>query len=228
MKKLLALVLAAFICLCCAACGEDVRGTVSQGSGSGSNASGTQSASDEDAEFSIGSSSGGRYESKFLGIGCEFADDWKISSDDEIKAMNEQTLQLVGDDYAEAIKNADVIYDMMATGPDGVSNVSVLLENLGLANVQLISEEEYIDSQADDLKGALESMGFTSVEYKKDNIQFAGSEKLAFKISASSDVVSIYEVQVYIKKGRYIAVITATSTTEAGALDILSHFYAVG
>ena len=233
MKKVSAIILAVIMALFFVACGdENVKGTVEQ-TGSQNQSSvpaggnKTDSDSSEADEFSVGASANNKYENAYFGIGCTLDSNWVFSTDDEIKQMNDMSLDLIGEEYAEAIKNASLIYDMMATVPGGIESVNIVIENVGVLYGSLLSTDEYLDNSVSSVEGALESMGFDNVSAEKGTLVFAGSERPILSVSASVAEFSMNETIVVLKKGNYIASITVASDSEENSKKILSNFYAV-
>jgi hypothetical protein len=174
-------------------------------------------------EFSIGSSAGNTYKNEFIGIQCALDSNWVFKTDAEIQAINEITMGLVGQEYKDALANAAVIQDMMATHTNGMDTVNVVLEKL--SGIYLaVSEEQYMNLAKDSAVNALASMGLTIVSSEVAKVQLAGKEHTALVVEANIAGLTIYEYMVVIKCNGYIACVTVATWNENTCLDILSKF----
>ena len=185
----------------------------------------TTTESDDGQEFSLGYSTGRTYRNEFIGIQCTLDSNWTFMTDEEIRAQNETTLGLVGDNYAEAIKSASILYDMMATHSNGMDTVGVVLEKPNVATL-LLSEEEYLIASKEDAVGSLESLGITVSSAEVVKIKFAGAEHYALKVAGRFTGYNVYECMVAIKCNGYVAVVTACTWDTNTTMDIISQFEA--
>lgn len=182
----------------------------------------------DDVELKIGFINGGRYESEFLGIGCELDENWTYATQEEMAEIMGITTEAFADtDYAEAIKDAEMFYDMYAAKADGTCSINILLQNMGLLYGTVITEEQYIDLSTQNLKDQMESAGLANVEWEKVDVEFAGENRPGLKISSEVNGVAYYCTQVYIKSGSYMAVITLASYLEDTTESMLDYFFAV-
>ena len=173
--------------------------------------------------FDIGSSIGNTYKNAFIGIQCTLDENWTLMTDDEIRARNEATLGLVGDDYKALLSNASIIFDMVATHANGMNNVNILLEKTSVTDL-LMTEEQYLFLAKDNVVGGLQSMGFTVDSLEIDTLQFAGKNHAAMTVAGSFAGVPFYERMVVVKCNGYVACITVASWLENTCADMLSQF----
>ncbi len=179
-----------------------------------------------DEQVSMGSSQGGKYENKFIGIGCQLDENWTFMTDEEIREQNNITSDILGEEYQQQLENATVIYDMMATHSNEMNTVNVNLEKLsGAAN--LLSEKSYVESSVEALKSALESAGMENVQIKAVEMEFAGGKHHGVQIEGEFSGIKCYEALACVKRGGYMACITACTWMENGTQAILDSFYAV-
>ena len=176
-------------------------------------------------EFNIGSSTGNTYCNEFIGIQCTLDENWTFKTDEEMKAVNQVTLDLVGDEYKNALANATVVYDMMATHTNGMDSVNVVMEKLSGLNV-LLTEERYMELSKDSAVNALASMGLNIVSAQVVTVQLAGKEHTALAIEADVGGIAMYEYMVVVKCNGYIACITACTWNGNTCMDILNQFQA--
>lgn len=216
MKKILVCLLTLALVLSFAACGStsNVRGEVSY-----------QPTEKVEEEFDIGSSVGNTYKNKFIGIQCTLDSNWTFLTDEEIRAQNESTLGMVGEEYKDALANASVVYDMVATHANQTDTVNVVMEKMTVANM-LITEEQYLSLSKDSAIGGLQSMGFVIDSSEVTKIQFAGAEHYALVLKGNYAGISFYETLVVIKCSGYIAAVTVGTWNVDGCMDILNQFKA--
>ena len=173
--------------------------------------------------FSIGTNSGNTYMSEFIGVKCTLDENWVLMTDEEIRAQNEATLGLLGDEYEKLLANAVNAYDMMATNVNEMDTVAVLLEKLSGVNV-LLTEVQYIEASKDMAVAGLEQMGFTIEAADVITVQFAGAEHTALSITGNYLGVPVYECVVAVKCGEYVACVTACTWLENTCMDVLNLF----
>ncbi len=211
----------------CAKNGDDIRGDVKPNqTDAGQNKPDDSKPQGTDEQVAMGSSQGGKYENKFLGIGCQLDENWTFMTDEEIREQNQLTSDVLGEEYQQQLENATVIYDMMATHSNGTSTVNVNMEKLsGAAN--LLSEKAYVEGSTDALKKALEDAGMENVQLKGVELTFAGEKHYGVQIEGEFSGIKCYEALACVKRGGYMACITACTWQEDGTQAILDSFYAV-
>ena len=217
MKKIAAMLLVLVMMLSLCACGEK-------------NVSGTVSPQEEQTEvdFQLGVTTGGKYESTFLGIGCSLDDSWSFASQEELAQMIGATAEMFdNEEYAEQMKNTDMFYDMAAAADDGLVNINIIIQNMGLLYGMALSEEKYIEVSQEGLEEQLSSAGFTLEGVEAGTVTFAGQERSGLHITCTYQGIAYYCQQVYIKQGNYMSVITLASFFEDDTDSMLDYFYAV-
>lgn len=243
MKRTIALLLTLAMLFALCACGkteEEIRGAVTaiseepkaeEAAPSETEETTAESAEEapiEDVEVKLGLVEGGRYESEFLGIGCELDENWTYASIEEMAQIMGMTTEVFAEtDYAESIKSAEMFYDMYAARTDGLGSINILLQNMGLLYGAVISEEQYVDLSTESLSSQLESAGFANVEWERVELDFAGESRPGLKISSEIEGVPYYCTQVYIKSGSHIAVITLATYFEDTTESMADYFFAV-
>ena len=140
-----------------------------------------------------------------------------------MKAINEQTLGMVGDDYKAMLANASVIQDMLATDADQLNTINVVLEKLNVASL-FVTEEQYMSLSKDPAVNALSTMGLNIISAEITNVEFAGKEHVALAIEAEISGIAMYEYIVLVKCNGYMACVTACTWVENTCMDILSQF----
>ena len=220
-KKLLTCLLALSLVLSFAACGQpaNIRGEVTPNS----TTEATTAPAVTEPQFSIGSATGNTYKNTFIGIQCTLDSNWVFKTDEEMKAVNESVVGVIGDQYEAALANATVVQDMMATHANQMDTVNVVLEKLGAASL-LITEEQYLNLSKESTVNALTAMGMTIASAEISTVKLAGQDHACLNIVGSYSGIPLYEKLVVIKCGGYIACITTCTWLEDTCQSILDQF----
>lgn len=180
---------------------------------------------EKENEFSIGTITGKTYENEFLCVGCTLPDEWVFHSEEQIKELNNATVDLMPDEYKELIEQSDLVYDMMANTEDHNSSINVILEKSNITYVATFNLETDYEAIAEITKSSFEDIGFTDINYSILTTDFAGEEIECLMWDMKMGKENIYEIQVFIKAFDYIGTITVASTDLSTCKDILSSFY---
>ena len=231
MKKLLALLLVLVMVFSFAACGrdsdspdeDDIRGEQIENNDLKDKTSSVSS----EAEFSLGATTGLTYESKFIGIGCKLDSDWSFYSDEQIKELNSVTTEVAGEEYAEMMKNATVVYDMFAAQSDQLANVNVVLEKADKNTLKDLDVAENFNKTIPTLKETFENMGYTGLTYEVGTVTIDGKEFTCLNTSAEISGTKMVQKAIGIKCNGYLATVTVTAFGENDANDIINKFYLV-
>lgn len=206
MKKAISLILALAMALALCACGGQSGGAEKQ--------------------LQFGTVDGSRYENSFLGIGCEL-DGWTYASQEELAQVAGLTADMFSEDFAQKMENVEMYYDMMAVAPDGLGSINIVIQNIGLVYSLAASEEQIIASALTSLDSELAAAGFSNVTAEQNKVTFAGAEHAGLQLTANYMGVDVYEQQVYIKVGRYVAVVTLASYMTDATAGYADYFFAL-
>lgn len=178
----------------------------------------------ETADYSTPERSGNTYSSKFLGAKITLDENWTFSTDEEIAAMNNLTADLMGDEFSEQLKKADVIYDMMVADSATGDNININFENMGLVLGKVVSPKAYLELSQETYESAMAQIGAENVKSSLGKVDFAGEKEDALigKIEASG--VSMYQVVIAKSCGNYMASITITTMLEDRTADLIAKF----
>lgn len=231
MKKLLALLLVLVMVFSFAACGrdndspdeDDIRGEQIDNNESKDK---TSSASSE-AEFSLGATTGLTYESKFIGIGCKLDSDWSFYSDEQIKELNSVTTEVAGEEYAELMKNANLVYDMFAVQNDQLGNMNVVLEKMNKTTLATLDIAETFNKTMPTLKETFENVGYTNINFGIGTVTIDGKEFTCLNTSAEIAGTKMAQKAIGIKCNGYLATVTVTAVGETNINDIIDKLYLV-
>lgn len=248
MKKLLSLLLLAFILVASAACDGD-KGDVaasksqyvadntsdSSGPAAGSSQNAPDSAEesstpadDEQLEGFMGDyfEATRSYVNDLIGIGCRLDADWDVFDREQIAQLNGLMADLTNDeDIAEYFRSNGNLILFYAQKEDGLITLNITLEDLGTLYGSPLNEKQYADSSVSQIVPALESVGLSNVSTEIGSVTFAGKEHVAVFVTADLQGVDAYETLVYVKTGSRMAVITAASFLTNVTGDTLSLFY---
>lgn len=167
-------------------------------------------------EFKRGKIQGDTYISEFFGIKVDLSDGyvnggWNIADDSQLASMigmSNSTEQA----FYDTLENQGVIMDLYAQAKiETGASVNISIENLKVTGSDDLSLEEYLNLGIKQLK---DTQGF-SVEYAEiDEVEFMGKTSTAAVYVIYVGGNKIYEVQIPIRKGDYMACITFGYTSE--------------
>lgn len=174
----------------------------------------------------LGATDGGHYENVYFGVAYDFGAEWYVATDAELADLIGITADAIGDAaFEQALEESGFAYSVYATADEGLTTLSVGVENLGILYGLTLTEEEYIDMSEGMLVEALESVGLTNVTTEKVTMTLAGAEHPAVKVYGQIYEIDFFETIVVIKSGNYIACVTAGSYVEDVTDEILGGFY---
>lgn len=222
MKKIFSILLIMTLVFCITSCGEsksDVKGSLKTEETDTNN-------KEEEVDLSLGLAEGNIYENEFLKIGFNLIEGWTFYTEEQIREINNISIDMVDEEIAESLKNANLIYDMYALDSFG-NSVNINLEKLNTVGSAIFSEEEYVNASLETLKDALKSMGFTSVTAEATTVTLAGEKHPAVYVVCANEQLTMYEKIVCKKVGKYMASITIATVFEDNTDTIISQFYAL-
>lgn len=223
MKRFFALLLAVAVLATLAACKADtyIRGDIT------STPDTSSSKSEDTAEngFTFGVTAGGKYENSFIGIGCELDSDWTYYDEQQIRELNSAAIDMVDEDYAKKIENADIIYDMYASHADGRSSINVNLEKLGKLEVSSLDLENNLETILPNITEQLENMGYSDVKYELATVKIDNEEFVGADITATLEEYTFREKLFCIKCDAYVANITVAAFDNSIIDTVLEKFY---
>ena len=148
-----------------------------------------------------------------------------IATEDEIRELNNIVEDVLDEDLAAALENADVVYDMMATSLDQTHNIIVTLEKVNpiqLATLNIAKNYEVVYSS---MEQSFEDMGYKNIMHKVDTITVDGKELDALVITADVYGMNIYQTTFCIKCNGYLASVCVTSVGINTNAKLLDTFY---
>lgn len=221
MKKFFAMLLALAMVLSLAACGNDtdIRGEQINNN--------TQPPANAEADFSMGKVSGLTYENEFIGVGCKLDSAWIFRTDEEIREMNNLTMEMAGEDLQKALENANVIYDMHAVHSNGMDNIIVNLEKVNPLQLAGLDVDEVFESQMPLLKSSFENIGYTDIQFEIGETTIDGKAFSTLFVEAEIAGFHIYQATIALKCSGYLASISITTYNEQALNDLIDSFYLI-
>lgn len=220
-KRTLALILALVMVFSLCACtgNDDVKGKTEPKV--------TQTAAPE-KELELGSVSGGRYENSYFGFGCELGELWTYANEEQLLSMVQATADLVDDEnLKDELLKADMFYDMMTYFYDGVTNMNVIVQNIGAAYGALLDEDAIAEQTAEVMPEQLAAASMDVQSCEQVVVEFAGADHAGILIHSTVNGSDVYQLQAFVKAGKYVAIITMSSPLEDNIDAMLGFFYAV-
>ncbi len=220
MKRLLALMLAAVMLFALAACND-------KGNDKDRDKDDDGGKQNTKKTLSLGVVNGLNYENEFIGIGCTLDSGWTFKSKAEILELNNVVQDAVDEDIANVIKDATIVYDMMASGSNGMDSINVNMEKVNPVQLAALDIPTYYENTMPMLKSALESMGCSNVAFTIDSAQIDGTVFDTLHIRANVNGIALYETLFTIKCNGYLANVTIGTYFEDNTADLLDAFYLV-
>lgn len=231
MKRLLALIMAALLLFSFAACGKDNTAADSTAdSTSGIATSSDVKINTQKKEFSLGTITGNKYQSEFLGLGAEFGANWTVYTKEQIMELNTIIVDTMNDeDIKEILSKADVVYDFYAINMQDGQSVNIVFESVDKLTAFVTTEEQYINNALSSnlFESALEGMGYSNIQAIESTATLLSKERKSIRITAEINGVTFYEELVVIKAGNHFAVITVASLVDDMTADLFARFYSL-
>ena len=131
------------------------------------------------------------------------------------------------ENFKDDILDADMFYDMMAVYYDGVTSMNVVVQNIGAAYGALLDEETMVDETIKVLPDQLAAASMDVQSCEHVTVEFAGADHDGILTHSTVNGGDVYQLQTYIKVGKYVAVVTLSSPLEDNLDPMLGFFYAV-
>ncbi len=176
--------------------------------------------------YSTSESGSVTYVNNDIGVSATFDSDWTVSPRSELATLTGVVADNMNDEQlAELIRQSQTFFDLSASSNDLLRSVNIVYEDLGAVNGLLISEEEYLDASFASIEASAESIGYTESTITKTTASIAGKSHPAVAIKGTISGIQVYQLQLCIKSGRYILVLTCTSYLDDVTGDILGMFH---
>ena len=180
-----------------------------------------ESHSEDDIQFYRGKKENNVYTNSVFNIKFDApANGYKMQSRDNIAQMRDIFIKQSGMSQEEA--DSSIYMDVYATSENGkgVSSVNVVIEKMGTP----FENETELAKVVDNLQNQYKAAGMVNVSVESDKARFNGKETIALNATDTSGDYTVYRKQIYIKSGNFMAIITASSTSEEKAQKALDGF----
>lgn len=181
----------------------------------------------EEKELSLGEVTGKKYENDFIGIGFTLPDDWTFYTDEQIKEMNNYVGDVAGQDYQDMIKNASIVYDMMATSSTLTDNVIVTLEKIPNVQLAVLDLNKTLEKSFSAVESSFKNMGYTNITHKITTVTIDGKNFTGMHISATLAGQTMNQTSFLIKCNGYLASMAVTTFAPAGTDPLMANFYVI-
>lgn len=207
MKKVFCIILSMLMLLSLFGCTgntdpEDIRGEVSGT---------TEGNQEEKPEFSLGDTTGSTYTNDFLGISCTLPEGWVFYTDEQMKELNNLVGDYMDEEVAEQLKNATIIYDIIAQNTTDGSSINVAMEKLNVIQIVSLDVKKALEAQIDGIKSTYANIGYTDVQVEYQKLTVDGKEFDSLKIQAKVQGLDFTGVLFAFPKGDYLANVTVCS-----------------
>ena len=177
--------------------------------------------------FSPGKMEENIYESPFIGLGCTLEDGWSFYTDEQIRELNNATLDVVGEEYEELLNNAQLIYDMYAVSGNQADSINVTLEKVNNILLSSVSVEDVFKQNMPFLEGVFSDMGYSDVQMEVITVTIDGKDFSGMSLCGEINGMMLYQKSIGIKCNGYLANIAVTSYGEDLTDALLAKFYVV-
>ena len=180
-----------------------------------------ESHAEDDIQFYRGKKENNVYTNSVFNIKFDApANGYKMQSRDNIAQMRDIFIKQSGMSQVEA--DSSIYMDVYATSENGkgVSSVNVVIEKMGTP----FENETELAKVVDNLQNQYKAAGMVNVSVESDKARFNGKETIALNATDTSGDYTVYRKQIYIKSGNFMAIITASSTSEEKAQKALDGF----
>lgn len=196
-------------------------------------------AAEAEEELEIGTTTSTSYTNEFFDIKLELDDaEWYFATEEEIAQVNATIQEMaaqnasdteLGDAIAGALEDGATYQDMLVYYADGSANMNVTIGKLTFMEAVSAKRGDFIDQMiatgGEELTNTYESVyGMEDVTVEAGETVFCGETVPCMITKAKAQGMQIYMKQVYIVKGTYNAILTATTYLEDYTDDMIALF----
>lgn len=173
------------------------------------------------SEYEEGSG-GAIYRNAAFGFGCVLNENW-ICADEETLTARQNAARAATD----SAEQGGFVVDFYASAADESALVEVIVENMGVLYGAIWDETQYRKHSLERIEDALSVYGVQYGAAEPLDIRLTGQERPAILVTGSIGDVPMYQRQVYIKHGDYMAILSVTCFQIDISDAILALFFAV-
>lgn len=145
-----------------------------------------------DNGFSIGTVDGKTYRNEFLGLSFTIPDGWTFYTQEQILQLNQLTSNMVSEEIAEALENANVVYDMFAQELTTGSSINVVLEKQSAEIIETLDIKNALELQVPTIKATYTGIGYTDINTEYQKVTLDGKEFDALYLTAKLNGTDMY------------------------------------
>ncbi len=176
------------------------------------------SASDTGVEMN-----GNVYVNKKLGVEIHFNDDWKISSMEESKAVDE-TVRRMFPEFREKASRQDNHKVIRAERKDSTANIDISILNTPVSVVSDNFADQYVKEITKMIENMYKTVGGKDFTYEKWNGIFLGKKCFGLRTSVKLNLIHIYQKQVIYTTDENVYCFTVTSFIEDKTEELMNMF----
>lgn len=181
----------------------------------------------EEITYSPGITEGGIYESEFMGLGCTLENGWSFYTDEQIRAMNNFTADVVGEEYEEMLNSALVLYDMYAVDAEQKNSVIITLEKINNMLLSSVNVEDVFAQNIPMLEDVFSNMGYTNIQTELITVTIDGQDYAGMSLYGEINGLTLYQKSIGVKCNGYLANIAVSSYGEDITDELFANFYIV-
>lgn len=185
--------------------------------------------SDSISPLVVGTIDGYEYRNIYLDVSCVLDDNWVFLSQEEIASLNGYASEMFSsEEYKQMLAESNTFFDMYAMTIDGMANINVTIEKIGIATALILTEESYVDAVISVLEEALVDAGYEDLSCATAQLDFGGKTHTGISTYGVLQGVPIYQKQICFIVSEYVATITLTSYDEDYTDYLMSLFSEIG
>lgn len=175
-------------------------------------------------EFSLGKTENSTYKNDFLGISCTLPADWVFYTDEQILALNNMVGEVLDEEAAARLEQANIVYDMYAATRDAAKNININMEKLNALQLVSLNIKQTLEAQIGSIKSAYQNMGYTDIHVEYQKVTVDGKEFDGLVLTAKIQGFDFYATIFTFKKSNYLANVTVCSLQTDATKAILGYF----
>lgn len=181
----------------------------------------------EDRSFRIGkyrdSAAGELYDNYYFGLRYTLPENWEFMPAEELAELN-AAAGTGHKEVGEYLKEGGSYTDMSASHYRGAGAAAVTLQRVGVVVREMLTPDELARRSTAYLEDALRAKGATDIAIRRGTVSFLDEEHPCVYVEAALEGVRLYQTQVFLIKGSYIANVMAVSYRQDITADILAAF----
>ncbi len=168
------------------------------------------------------------YSSETFGITATLDDNWEVYDDSKLATVSGISGSS-DEDFIKALDSNGYVFDFYATNKDAQSgtSINITVDNLKKSGNSLLNEENLAKTAIDQIKTQFEAQGGTVDKAEKTKTTFAGKEMHSAEYKITAGGITVYEIQIFIKKGNYLCTVTLASLSEDTVKSLTGKFKAL-